>query len=297
MFSFILKILFIHLLAYFFILFFFVVLLNIYFKLILPTFTHLILNLKLLNEKKNFFNQNLSFLTLNFSKKNLQNKFKSIKSYPNLKKNTFKTINYILLKLKKKNLIKKKFIAENNINYKKNKFSILPKIGTVLQSKIFGLNYIYSLIFKTKIFNIVKLFKINIIMNFLFFLVLFYLNLNLLYSLKFESTFLIFLFGFFVFLIYQFASNLIINYLDNESLVLYNFILDEISIQKKKITNLLNFQKLNLVELKNNLNKLTLKFLLILTNFLSLFFNNTDFNYFLFFYFFLINLNNNNNSK
>lgn len=280
----------IHFIAYFVILSFFVIFLNFFFKTLFPLFKNLILILKL-NRHSNFVN----FETLNFSKQKyllFNNKIPDY-DFKNLTNSKITYINHPSL-IKNKNKKKLKILKttlkynEQLQNFNKKKFNFFKKTGMILQSKIFGLKLIYTLILKVKQFPFFNL-NLKMLISFFFLIFLFYINLNIIYSLKFESTFLVFLFGFFVFLIYQFASNFIVNYLDNDSFILYNYLLDEINLKKNKINNLLKYQKIDLNKAKLNLNFLNLKFVLILTNLFSLFFNNLNANNF-FFYFFLLNL-------
>lgn len=282
---FIIKLILIHIFAYFVTLFIFVILFNFFYKKFFNFINYLVVILKLMFSR-DFVNQ-ISIAKLKFAiDKNIANDFDF--------KTLFitKQVKNPLIKLKKKSY--KNSRRKNNIKLKleeyfKAKKKIFAKTGIFLQKKVFGIKYIYN--FVQKIQNLIKnnsFFNFNNlkVLNLSFFLlVLFYLNLNLIYSLKFESTFLIFLFGFFVFLIYNFASTFIINYLNNEALLIYNFIIDEINLKKKNINLILNFQILNLSKIKTKLTKLNVKFLLILTDLFSLFFNNKKINDFLFFYY------------
>jgi len=101
------------------------------------------------------------------------------------------------------------------------------------------LSFIFDFFYKINRILVTTLGKINFLTVFYFFLflVVFFINLNLLFTLKFESTALIFFFAVFVYLIYQYIIIYLLNYIDNEAFLIYLDILQKISDQKKKKFN------------------------------------------------------------
>ena len=121
------------------------------------------------------------------------------------------------------------------------------------------------------------IFNLKIIFLILTFLILnFYSTLILLYTLKYESTFLIVFFSIFFVLLYFFVMNRLVLFLNDESFLIYYNFKQQLKIKKLKIKKSLVFGKKNqnLMLNKLNLKILNRQFLLSLINNLN--FNNLN---------------------